>query len=75
MKASIKPVKFDNQECYYITNFEPSIGDGIYINKETGLLLGVTEQEPATTLYVYEFNTVTEKDFVEPDISEYKIEE
>ena len=75
MKASIKPVTFDGQPCYYIANFEPSMVDGIYINKETGLLVGVTEQEPETTLYVYEFNTVTEKDFVEPDISEYKIEE
>ena len=61
-----------------------SADEGIYIDKETGLPISCVGYEteftgsgvgrvPATE-YKYEFNTVTEEEFVEPNISAYKVE-
>jgi len=86
--ASIRTTTFNGNECYYISNFQgpymhPS--KGAYINKDTGLLISTIASEYEDSIgtrgrwpageYVYEFNTVTEDDFIEPDISEYEIEE
>ena len=81
--TSIKRTTFDGKECYYITNYkEPfSINEaGMYLDKETGLPISYAGYETEFTdsglgripaaEYKYEFNTVTEEDFVEPDLSE-----
>ena len=86
--ASVSNKEFNGEECYYITNFNSIYNeskDGIYIDKETGLILrSVTTTETMTNGdkfvlhtkdYVYEFNTVTDEDFIEPDISEYDVQE
>lgn len=85
--TSIKRTTFDGKECYYIINYkEPfSINEaGMYLDKETGLPISYVGYETEFTgsglgripaaEYKYEFNTVTEEDFVEPDLSEYKVE-
>ena len=56
---------------------------GTYIDKESGLMVGTMASEyedvdgtigrNPTSEYVYEFNVVTENDFIEPDINEYEI--
>lgn len=80
--ATIKNTTFDGKECYYILNFDREndvLSNGIYVDKETGLIMNEISYQfenedtyPATS-YIYEFDTVTEKDFIEPDISNYKI--
>lgn len=85
--TSIKRTTFDGKECYYIINYkEPfSINEtGMYLDKETGLPISYAGYETEFTgsglgrmpaaEYKYEFNTVTENNFVEPDLSEYKVE-
>ena len=85
--ASIKSKNINNNEYYYIANFNsPYVesNDGIYVDKQTGLvykaisttetmLNGDTHTMP-TKEYVYEFNVVEENDFIEPDIEQYEIE-
>lgn len=85
MQASIKTSTYNGEECYYVSNFG-SVGyasDGVYISKKTGLPVsmiayeyenedGTRRRVPAID-YFYEFNTVTEEDFIEPNINEYKI--
>lgn len=78
--ASIKSDKCNGKDCYFITdnsdNFLMYAGTG-YIDKDTGLLTRIPADESAggaTIDYEYEFNTVTEEDFIEPDLSEYKVE-
>lgn len=60
----------------------------MYIDKNTGLPISVmayelesTDQENKQVItrlpvveYVYEFNNVTEEDFIEPNINEYEIQ-
>ena len=84
--ASVKETTFYGKKCYFITNFnglysyEP---EGMYIDADTGLIISTVAYEiddaygnqvrwPSAD-YIYEFNTVTEDDFIEPDISEYTI--
>lgn len=83
--ASVKTARFDGNECYYIANFNlPNTysSKGMYINKETGLPISTIAYEykdsdgtrgrwPATE-YMYEANTVTEADFIEPNIADYE---
>lgn len=86
--ASIKSEKCNGKECYLIDNFISGYilsEDGTYIDKETGLDVRTNSIEvinPDTgrivsglTDCLYEFNTVTEKDLQEPDISQYIIQE
>lgn len=84
--AKITTTTFDGNECYYISNFESPYSycsEGMYINKETGLIISTIAYEledsdgtqgrwPAAE-YVYEFNTVSETDFIEPNIDEYEL--
>lgn len=63
--------------------------EGMYIDKNTGLPISIMGYEYEITgenqegtksrspiyEYVYEFNTVTEEDFVEPNIEEYELQE
>lgn len=79
--SSINTRIINSKECYYISNpadhfIFASAGDGMYIDKETGLTIRTNANEDGTwpqADYIYEFNTVTEEDFKEPDISEYEI--
>lgn len=87
--ASIRSVKCNGIDCYYISNFQNNIipnGDGdygIYLDKKTGLpirVLGGTvgssvETNDTIIDYYYEFNTVKDEDIQEPDIAEYRIDE
>lgn len=84
--TSIKSITYNGEECYYITNFNgiySFASQGMYINKETGLPISMVAYEYKnsdgsqgrwpTVEYVYEFDKVTEADFIEPDISEYEV--
>lgn len=76
----------DGKECYKIENLKNSnmlyVANSyttVYVDKDTGLLVrGVsvkldTEDKDLVVDYDYEFNTITDEDIEEPDISEYKI--
>lgn len=84
--TSISKTTYDGNECYYVSGM-PSIltNSSMYIDKNTGLIIctmaseikdvdGNIQRESGAE-YKYEFGTVTEDDFIEPDISEYKIED
>lgn len=86
--STISSEKCNGKDCYRIVLYSFGDNDGTiyYIEKETGLLLrsiGVSsmyakvdgEQYDMITDYQYEFDVVTEEDFIEPDISEYDIED
>ena len=77
--TSIRETDYNGEKCYYIANFE---GDnsysprGMYISKQTGLVIGLNnpmEGEKTCVYYQYEFDKVTEKDFTEPDRTEYTV--
>lgn len=87
--SHISSVKCNDKDCFKIENFKtsdlvfPEQGICVYIDKQTGLIVRVeegvrnntTEFYTQVTDYKYEFNTVTDKDLKEPDISEYKIQQ
>lgn len=89
MQASIKEVEYNGRECYKIDNFHSTSSmyiDGnlsVYIDKETGLPLKVingTATIDGKTYdlineYIYEFNSITDSDLIEPDINQYIIKE
>ena len=77
--ARIKKGEFDQKECYVIDNYtsplfmyDPNKNE-VYIEKDTGLFVKstigsmITERE-------YEFDSVEDSAFSEPDISEYRID-
>lgn len=84
--SSITSTKINGKNCYFISNFNgynnfyPS---GVYIDKEIGMPLSAVSYEmdnsngtktyEAPKEFSYEFNTVKEDDFIEPNIEEYKI--
>lgn len=78
--SSVTSRNYNGKDCYFITNYKTlSMGysEEVYIDKETGLVAGriqnkVDELEGFAIEYVYEFNTVTENDFIEPDREEYE---
>lgn len=85
--STISSEKCNGKDCYRIVLYSFGDNDGTiyYIEKETGLLLrsiGASsmyakvdgEQYDIITDYQYEFDVVTEEDFIEPDISEYDID-
>ena len=76
--SSIKREKVDGKYVYRIKNFYPAqkfITDFdnfyFYIDKETGLMIKNSENDG--TNYEYQFNVVTDKDLIEPNIEEYTI--
>ncbi len=86
---SVKRTTFNGKECFYITssygkNYLPNT-DGIYVDAETGLVICENAREyinekgeikrSGILKYVYEFDSVTEEDFLEPDINDYEITE
>lgn len=79
--SSITLQTINGKEYYYISSIiSPytsfTVQDGVYIDKETGLMTKTNANEEGTwpqADYVYEFNNVTEEDLKEPDLSEYEI--
>ena len=82
LHSSLKNTTFNGEECYYLQSSVWLFN--MYISKNTGLTVGtltqdveisegVTVRMPLQQEAVYEFNTVTKDDFIEPDISEYEI--
>lgn len=86
--TSVQSKLLNGTECYLVTNFQGlhtgNYGEGVYMNKENGLVMGSTEYEVDYGDGIkrkvigqeieYEFGTVTEEDFIEPDISKYQIQ-
>lgn len=77
----IKSEEYNGRQCYSIKG---SFLDECYIEKETGLMVraiqGTSEDENGNKYdivveYYYEFDNVDDSVFIEPDISEYKIQE
>lgn len=78
--ASVRKVEYDGKDCYLIKNFmSPMFLNGentneVYIEKDTGLYLKSVVDD-ITSEREYEFNNVDDSIFVEPDISQYTINE
>ena len=86
--CNIISVKCNDKDCYKIDNFRnsellfPEQGYCVYIEKETGQIVrseeGTRDNETGgiytqVSDYRYEFNTVTDEDLKEPDVSEYEV--
>ena len=80
MMANIKTVKLNEKDCYEINNFPSEVlwlGLGknvIYIEKDTGLMIR-NDTDSLIVENMYEFNTVNDEIFIEPDISQYQVYE
>ena len=80
--SSITTERCNDKNCYQILHFGGAIS---YIDKETGLVIRTIgegtvstdngEMVDTITDYQYKFDVVTDDDFIEPDISEYEIQE
>ena len=77
MFAQIKKINYNGKECYSLNNsFTPALlskeSNEVYIEKDTGLVVRtnigsiISERE-------YEFDTVKDEIFAEPDISQYEL--
>lgn len=88
--SKIKEVEIDGKECYevsglYNTNFVYINGtedSKIYVEKETGLplkIIAVINENVNRTEYIktyeYEFDSVTDEEIAEPDITEYIVQD
>lgn len=79
LKASIKSAVVYGKEYYYIDNYGLYAPTGIYVSKETGKIIredpfiGYEGSNVEISEKIYEFDTVTEEDLKEPDISEYEV--
>ena len=79
IKSIIRTDILDEKECYVLSEFT-DLKLKTYFDKETGLQLkwdsyrNGDKNDIMTVNYEYEFNTVTEEDLVEPDVSEYKVQ-
>ncbi len=80
--------KMDGKEYYVLNGFttyylydQNAVGSKIYVNKETGIREKMIEKikvdgqiKEYTMIYKYDFNKVTDKDLVPPELSEYEIQ-
>jgi len=82
--TNIKSVEYNGKECYIVTNYFGSNvlmteNEGAWIEKNTGLMIkntgGMGSSLGTVTNFKYEFGTVTDEVFIEPDISEYEVRE
>ena len=82
----ITSIKCNEKECYKINGVISTFYsyDAIYLEKDTGLPVRVengtayiNENDKISSIadYFYEFNTVTDEDLKEPDISDYMIQQ
>lgn len=60
--------KYDGKDCYTIK----AEGHEEYIDKETGLLLAVFQDNKQIRSVEYEFGEVTDEDVAKPDLSQYE---
>lgn len=78
--SKIEETLFNGDEVFYIPNWL----DGIYVDSDTGLVIhqnGAEYTIPSTgekgrtgsVEWRYEFDTVSESDFIKPDISDYEL--
>lgn len=79
INARIETINLNGKECYTIKEFLSattltSEGEEIYIDKETGLFIKSIETGVVNERN-YEFYTVDESIFTEPDISQYTLKE
>lgn len=79
ISAKVKSTTFNGKDCYLIKGFISSTSPDsknieVYIEKDTGLLLKVVNDD-STTESNYEFNNVDDSIFDEPDISQYTVKE
>ena len=77
MFASVKSTNYNGKDCYIIKNFmslTSSDGAKTYIEKDTGLFIKEIQRE-ITTEKEYEFDKVDNSIFIEPDVSEYELQE
>ena len=84
MNFSIKPVKYDNKDCYKIaeTNGEPDHKLEKIYEKSTGLMLYVNDtfyqsviknKEENNKIYIkWDIGNVTDEDVAKPDLSQYE---
>lgn len=77
MRTNIKSTKYNGKECYIIKGFLSIYSPGFevgetYIEKDTGLFVKTIENGRVGERE-YEFNTIEDSIFVEPDISQYKL--
>lgn len=80
ISSKVESVEYNGKECYRIGNFNTleslSSADAdvseVYIEKETGLVLK-TNFGTINSEREYEFDTVQDEIFVEPDISQYEL--
>lgn len=73
----IKTIEYNGKDCYFL---DSAALRHSYIEKETGLVLkaidGKSESEPSSiSEYEYNFEGVDDSLFIEPDISEYTIQQ
>lgn len=81
--SAISTEKCSQKDCYKLTTrYDPNDSQVIYIEKETGLCLRAIVQnqtddilEDSIVQYKYIFDNVTDENLIEPDISEYKVQE
>lgn len=60
--------KYDGIDCYFIE----MEGQKEYIDKETGLLLGIFQNNKQIRSVEYKFGEVTDEDVAKPDLSQYE---
>ena len=79
--CNIRTSKYNEKDCYIISNFfspyflyESFDSNLLYVEKDTGLLLK-TQVGSMVSERNYEFNTVDDSFFVQPNISEYTLKE
>lgn len=85
--SSITSVECNGKDCYQIVQpwFNSNSETIYYIEKETGLTVRIigegkdrsdnSDKYDIVTDYQFKFNVVTEEDFIEPNISEYEIQD
>jgi len=85
--SSITSVECNGKDCYQIVQpwFNSNSETIYYIEKETGLTVRIigagkdrsdnSDKYDMVTDYQFRFNVVTEEDFIEPNISEYEIQD
>ena len=79
--CNIRTSKYNEKDCYIISNFfspyflyDSSDSNLLYVEKDTGLLLK-TQVGSMVSERSYEFNTVDDSFFVQPNINEYTLKE
>lgn len=81
LNTRIETEEIKGKECYCLTNIPSWVGGYRYsygivcVEKETGFVTKTAQIDSFSTPIetIFEYNTVTEEEFIEPDVSEYKI--